>query len=151
MNENWRPGESVPEFHAAASEVVVCESRSVFIHVTVVPTCTARSPGTKALFPRNSAPTGITIDEDTATGGGVGATGGGVGATGGGVGLTGGGVGATGGGVGATGGDVGNGVGDGADGKDELLLPHAAADMRKADKTARRSSGNMRSDPPGVK
>jgi hypothetical protein len=71
VNENPRPGEIVPEFHPGPSDVVVCESRSVFIHVTVVPVWTARSAGSKALFPRNSAPTGMTTD-DTMVGVGVG-------------------------------------------------------------------------------
>ena len=37
---------------------------SVFIHVTVVPTAMSSSPGTKALFPSDSAPTGIVTDDD---------------------------------------------------------------------------------------
>jgi hypothetical protein len=44
---------------------------SVFIHVTVAPTATFSSPGTKALFPSDSAPTGIVTDDDDTAGGGV--------------------------------------------------------------------------------
>ena len=70
------PGEIVPEFHPGASDVVVCESRSVFIHVTVVPVWTFRSGGANAPFPRNSAPTGMTTDDDAPSGVGVGDSGG---------------------------------------------------------------------------
>jgi hypothetical protein len=72
VNENSRPGEIVPEFHPGPSDVVVWESRSVFIHVTVVPVWMAKSAGAKALFPRNSAPAGMTTDDDTMVGVGVG-------------------------------------------------------------------------------
>jgi hypothetical protein len=64
VNENCRPGDIVPELHPGVSEVDVCESRSAFVHVTVVPTATFRSGGVNALLPRNSAPTGIVIVDD---------------------------------------------------------------------------------------
>ena len=72
VNENCRPGEIVPEFHPDAFDVVVWESRSAFIHVTVVPAWTFRSGGVKALFPSDSAPTGIATDVDAPLGAGVG-------------------------------------------------------------------------------
>jgi hypothetical protein len=72
VNENSRPGEIVPEFHPGASDVVVWESRSLFIHVTLVPVWTVRSGGANALFPRNSAPTGMTMDDDAPPGVGAG-------------------------------------------------------------------------------
>jgi hypothetical protein len=50
----------------------VCDVESVFIHVTVVPTVILRSPGMKARFPSDEAPTGITTDDDGTTGVGVG-------------------------------------------------------------------------------
>jgi hypothetical protein len=52
---------------------------SVFLHVTVVPTATFNSSGEKALFPSDSAPTGIVTDEDgpPGAGGGDGEVGGG--------------------------------------------------------------------------
>jgi hypothetical protein len=46
---------------------------SAFLHVTVVPTATFNSPGEKALFPSDSAPTGIVTDEDGPAGAGAGA------------------------------------------------------------------------------
>jgi len=61
----------VPEFHPGTSDVEVCESRSPFVHVTVVPTSTLRSGGAKALPPRNSAPTGIVIDDEGPAGEGA--------------------------------------------------------------------------------
>jgi hypothetical protein len=59
----------------------VCETESPFVQVTVVPTATVRSPGENALFPSDSAPTGIVTDDDVPAGGndGVGADGDGVG------------------------------------------------------------------------
>jgi hypothetical protein len=64
VNENCCPAPTVPEFHPAASDVDVCDSRSVFIHVTVVPASMLRSGGVKARFPSRSAPTGIVIDAE---------------------------------------------------------------------------------------
>ena len=57
--ENLPPGATIPEFQPVASDVDVWEIESVFVHVTVVPTATSRASGVKALFPRDSAPTGI--------------------------------------------------------------------------------------------
>ena len=54
------------------SDVEVCDVESVFIHVTVVPTVMLSSPGTKARFPRNSAPAGIITDVVEPAGVGVG-------------------------------------------------------------------------------
>jgi len=62
----------IPEFHPVAFDVEVCEVESVFLHVTVVPTATFNSPGEKALFPSDSAPTGIVTDEDGPPGVGAG-------------------------------------------------------------------------------
>jgi hypothetical protein len=45
---------------------------SVFVHVTVVPTATFSSAGMKALFPSDSAPTGIATDADITPGVGAG-------------------------------------------------------------------------------
>ena len=45
---------------------------SVLVHVTVVPTATFSSAGVKALFPSDSAPTGIATDADIAPGVGAG-------------------------------------------------------------------------------
>jgi hypothetical protein len=71
-NENCPPGATVPELHAGTSDVEVWGTESVFIHVTVVPTATFRSPGVKALFPNEEAPTGITTDDEGPPGVGVG-------------------------------------------------------------------------------
>ena len=71
-NENCPPGETTPEFHPVASDVEVWGMESVFIHVTVVPTAMFRSSGTKARFPSDAAPTGITTDDDGTPGAGVG-------------------------------------------------------------------------------
>ena len=75
VNENCRPGSTVPEFHPAASDVDVCDSRSVFTHVTVVPAPMLRSGGAKARFSSRSAPTGMVTDAE-----GPGAAGAGAGA-----------------------------------------------------------------------
>jgi hypothetical protein len=45
VNENSPRGGTLPEFHPAASDVDVCETESVFVHVTFVPTATVRSSG----------------------------------------------------------------------------------------------------------
>jgi len=73
VKENCPPGAIVPEFQPATSDVDVCEVRSVFVHVTAVPASTVRSDGENALLPRNSAPDGVVMDDDTppATAGGV--------------------------------------------------------------------------------
>jgi hypothetical protein len=105
----------VPEFQPGASDVVVWESPSVFVHTTVVPDLTFRSRGMKALFPSDSAFAGITTDDDAASGAGAGD------------------------GVGA---GAGSGEGDGAG--DEELSPHAVAHSRSAERTTRRSE-NIRS------
>jgi hypothetical protein len=58
-----------------ASDVEVWDVESVFVQVTVVPTATFSSPGLKALFPNDSAPTGIATDDiapGAGAGGGVG-------------------------------------------------------------------------------
>ena len=73
MNENCPLGGTIPEFHPCAFEVDVCETESVFVHVTVEPTATVRSSGLKAWFPNVSAPLGIVTSEDDTTGGGAGA------------------------------------------------------------------------------
>jgi hypothetical protein len=70
----------IPEFHPAASDVEVCDVESVFLHVTVVPTATFNSPGEKARFPSDSAPTGIVTDAEGPSGAGAGAGGDGDGA-----------------------------------------------------------------------
>jgi hypothetical protein len=62
----------IPEFHPVAFDVEVCEVESVFLHVTVVPTDTFNSAGENALFPSDSAPTGMVTDEDGPPGAGVG-------------------------------------------------------------------------------
>jgi hypothetical protein len=71
-NENCPPGETIPEFQPGVSDVEVWEIESVFVHVTVVPTATFSSSGMKALFPSDSAPTGIATDDDETPGVGVG-------------------------------------------------------------------------------
>ena len=45
---NRPPGATLPEFHPWMSDVEVCATESVFVHVTVVPTVTFSSSGTKA-------------------------------------------------------------------------------------------------------
>jgi hypothetical protein len=62
VNENCRPGASDPEFQPDPSDVDVCDTESVFIHVTVVPAAMFTSSGTKARFASAAAPTGITTD-----------------------------------------------------------------------------------------
>jgi hypothetical protein len=127
------------------SDVEVCATESVFVHVTVVPTVTFSSSGTKARLPRVEAPTGMETEETGASGGGAGAgagTGAGSGAgAGAGVGAgtgTGDGSGAgVGAGVGA-GAGAGDGAGDGESGNVELP-PHAIENMRAADTRVRRA------------
>ena len=41
----------------------MCVTESLFIHVTVVPTETSSSSGANALFPKDSAPTGIVTED----------------------------------------------------------------------------------------
>src|SRR5262245_38408697 len=72
-NENCRPGPTIPEFHPLASEVVVWEMASVFVHVTVVPAAMSSSSGTKARFPSDWAPVGMVTDADVPPGAGAGA------------------------------------------------------------------------------
>ena len=67
----------VPEFHPVASDVEVCETTSVFVQVTVVPTATVNSAGLWALRPSASAPRGIVTAADGPLG--AGETGDGVG------------------------------------------------------------------------
>jgi hypothetical protein len=62
----------VPEFQPGAFDVEVCDVESVFLQITVVPTTTFRSPGEKARFPSDDAPTGIVTDEDGPPAGGAG-------------------------------------------------------------------------------
>jgi hypothetical protein len=50
----------------------VWEVESAFIHITVVPTAIFRSPGTNARFPSDSAPVGITTEDEEPTGVGAG-------------------------------------------------------------------------------
>ena len=54
----------VPEFHVVVSDVDVCDSESVFVHVTVVPSGTLSSSGANALLPSDSAPRGIETDDE---------------------------------------------------------------------------------------
>ena len=122
---NRPPGATLPEFHPWMSDVEVCATESVFVHVTVVPTVTFSSSGTKARLPRVEAPTGMETEETGASGGGAGA-GAGAGA--------GSGAGA---GVGA-GAGAGDGAGDGESGNVELP-PHAIENMRAADTRVRRA------------
>ncbi len=62
----------VPEFQPAAFDVEVCETESPFVQMTVVPTATVSSSGENALFPSDSAPTGIATDDDDPPGDGEG-------------------------------------------------------------------------------
>jgi hypothetical protein len=71
-NENCRPGAIVRESHPAAFDVDVCETVSVFTHVTVSPTATITSPGLNALLPNTSAPLGMVTDDDAPPEGGAG-------------------------------------------------------------------------------
>jgi hypothetical protein len=64
----------VPEFQPGASEVDVCDTESVFVHVTVVPAATSSSSGMNALVPSDSAPRGIDTDADDPEPPGVGDT-----------------------------------------------------------------------------
>lgn len=72
MNPNDPPGATTPEFHPLASDVDVCDTESVFIHVTVEPTATLRSSGANARFPSVDAPIGIETDDDAPPAVGVG-------------------------------------------------------------------------------
>src|SRR4051812_10149168 len=68
MVENRPPGAMVPEFQPEASEVEVCATESVLVHVTVVPATTSSWSGMNALLPSVSAPEGIdTVDHDPDT------------------------------------------------------------------------------------
>ena len=66
----------MPESHPAASDVDVCETPSVFVHVTVAPIATSTESGANALLVSVEAFTGIVTVEDTGpgveTGSGVG-------------------------------------------------------------------------------
>ena len=64
VNEKRPPGATVPEFHAASSDVDVCETESVLVHETVVPTSTSATSGLKALVVNAAAPLGIDTDDD---------------------------------------------------------------------------------------
>jgi hypothetical protein len=64
VNEKRAPGAIVPEFQPDSSEVDVCDSRSVFVHVTVDPVATLISSGMYARFPSDCAPTGIATADD---------------------------------------------------------------------------------------
>jgi hypothetical protein len=72
-NENCLPGPTIPESNPVASEVVVWEMASVFVHVTVVPTAMSSSSGSKARFPSDWAPVGMVTDADVPPGAGAGA------------------------------------------------------------------------------
>jgi hypothetical protein len=142
---NRPPGATLPEFHPWMSDVEVCATESVFVHVTVVPTVTFSSSGTKARLPRVEAPTGMETEETGASGGGAGAgagTGAGSGAgAGAGVGAGAGAGDGSGAGVGAgvgAGAGAGDGAGDGESGNVELP-PHAIENMRAADTRVRRA------------
>lgn len=130
---NRPPGATLPEFHPWMSDVEVCATESVFVHVTVVPTVTFSSSGTKARLPRVEAPTGMDTEETGNSGGGAGA-GAGAGA---GVGAGAGDGSGAGAGVGA-GAGAGDGAGDGESGNVELP-PQAIENMRAADTRARRA------------
>ncbi len=65
-------GPTIPESHPLTFEVDVWAIESVFIQVTVVPGATVTSAGEKARFPRDAAPTGMTMDDDDPPADGVG-------------------------------------------------------------------------------
>jgi hypothetical protein len=71
VDENSRPGDSVPEFQPVPFDVVVWDTASAFLHVTVVPAAISSCAGTNARLPNDSAPTGIVIDTAVPPAGGA--------------------------------------------------------------------------------
>ena len=65
MNENCPPALTEPESNAFPFDVVVCATESVFCQVTVEPTVMLRLSGAYARLPSDSAPTGMTTDDDS--------------------------------------------------------------------------------------
>ena len=63
----------MPEFHALPFAVDVCESESVLVQVTVVPTVTSATSGLKAVVVNADAPSGIDTAADGPDGVGDGA------------------------------------------------------------------------------
>jgi hypothetical protein len=59
VNEKWPPGGTVPEFQPFISDVDVCATESLLVHVTVVPAATLKSSGANARLPSTSAPVGM--------------------------------------------------------------------------------------------
>jgi len=72
VKENRPPGATVPESHPRSSDVDVCETASVLVHVTVVPTETSARSGLKAVVVSVAAPLGIATDEAAPEGVGAG-------------------------------------------------------------------------------
>ena len=72
MNENCRPGAMIPESHPAALDVDVCDTESLFVHVTVEPAEMSRVSGLNARLPNISAPLGIVTAVAAPPGVGVG-------------------------------------------------------------------------------
>jgi len=64
VTENCACGATDPESQVRVSDVDVCATTSVLVHVTVEPTGTLKSSGLKARLPRVSAPMGIETDVD---------------------------------------------------------------------------------------
>jgi hypothetical protein len=73
VNEKRPPGATEPEFHTVASDVDVCATESVLVHVTVVPTATSARSGLKAVLVNVDAPIGIETDDAGPDGAGDGA------------------------------------------------------------------------------
>src|SRR5581483_5403860 len=59
---NWPPGAIGPEFQALVSDVLVCVTLSVFIHVTVPPRCTMTGFGLYAVLVNALPPAAIDTD-----------------------------------------------------------------------------------------
>jgi len=66
--ENCPPGGTMPESHPLASDVDVCATPSVFVHVTVAPTATSTESGAKAVLVNVDAFSGIVTVVDAVPG-----------------------------------------------------------------------------------
>jgi hypothetical protein len=72
VNEKCPPGATIPESQPLVSDVDVCATESLLVHVTVVPVAIARSSGAKARLPSACAPDGIVTEVGGPPGAGAG-------------------------------------------------------------------------------
>ena len=73
VDENCPPGATTPESQLPWSDVDVCATESLLVHVTVPPTAISTWSGAKARVPSVDAPAGMDTGVPPAAGAGVGA------------------------------------------------------------------------------